>query len=169
LSSGVGASTASFTRNFPFPILSTILSMPISLSSNFTLIVDVAEFNLKAVTPSVFFRIELILDRPDQSQHPETFRSYILSAAMDACERAISIMHRNSAVIIFLVIISYRSSTFLSIFNLPVLIIFSLAPSSHARKYSSPFNLRRESFTESFFAVHSFSSSVPSPLSIITI
>ena len=49
--------------------------MVISLSSNFTPTVDAAEFKLKAVTPSVFFRIELILALPDQFQHPETFRS----------------------------------------------------------------------------------------------
>jgi hypothetical protein len=46
--------------------------------------VDAAEFNVKSITPSVFFKIELILAFPDQSQHPETVRSYVLSAAMDA-------------------------------------------------------------------------------------
>jgi len=76
-------STISFTWNRPFSILFAILSIPISLSSNFTLTVDFAAFNLKAITPSVAFRIELILALPDQFQHPETFRSYILSAAMD--------------------------------------------------------------------------------------
>jgi len=75
VSSGGGASTASVTLNFPFLILSTISSMVILLSSNFTPTVDAAEFKLKAVTPSVFFRIELILASPDQSQQPETFRS----------------------------------------------------------------------------------------------
>lgn len=74
LSSVAGTSVTSVTRNFPFLILSIIVSRSIIESSNFTLTVDVAEFSLKPMT-SVFFRIELILDLPDQSQHPETFRS----------------------------------------------------------------------------------------------
>jgi len=69
-----GTSTAFVTRNFPFSILSIIVSRSIIESSNFTLTVDVAAFSLKAMT-SVFFRIELILAFPDQFQHPETFRS----------------------------------------------------------------------------------------------
>ncbi len=105
--------------------------------------VDVVEFILKLRTPSVFFRIELILALPDHPQHPETFRRYVLSAAMDACERSISIVHRNIAVIIFLVVIRYRSPTFLSIFSFPLLIIFAFAPSSHDMRYLSSFILRR--------------------------
>jgi len=68
-------------------------------------IVDVVEFSLKSRTPSVFFRIELILALPAHPQHPETFRRYVFSAAMDVCERAISIAQRNIVAIIFLVVI----------------------------------------------------------------
>jgi len=67
--------------------------------------VDVVEFSLKSRIPPVFFRIELILALPAHPQHPETFMRYVFSAAMDACEWAISIVHRNIAAIIFLVVI----------------------------------------------------------------
>jgi len=76
-----------------------------ALSSYVTVIVDVVEFSLKSRTPSVFFRIELILALPAHPQHPETFRRYIFSAATDACEKVISVAQRSIAAIIFLIVI----------------------------------------------------------------
>lgn len=160
--SGEEISVISSTENFRSRILATISLISTFRSSKRTVMVERTASILKSIMPGVFFRIDLILAFPDHPQHPDTVREYVLSAAAAGWAKKASAaqIHRRSTVCVFM---NYRSSTPLSIFSFPVLIIVSLILSIHATRYRSSFIFRISCFNAAFFTFQSSSSGMLFP------